>query len=167
MIAWIVYADGDIDEVDIDLQRIITKSDTLDFVESGDYMKMFDFAGLTKKVIDQYGESLVLWVNGSAHEIKGIVNERLQPFERKHYDASRTRDVPLGHYEDTAKMVLLPYEPLVEQFHAENIFVDYRGERYVVMADSFAAVADTPVYTWLIIEKVSRVESSDYYDHVG
>lgn len=126
-------------------------------------MNISEIGEKTAREIERCGEGLTLWIDGHPHFCKGVVNDSLQSFTRRHYDERKDLVVPLGFDSETAKIVYMRYESLIDMTDSE-IYVDYRGERYIVLADSFVCFGSVPVYTWFVMEKLSKVEEGYYND---
>lgn len=160
-----IYADGEVVETVINEFEAISKSNTLDFVESEVLlMNINEIGTVTAREIERVGETVHIWVDGRAFKYKAIVNDSSAPYRHKHYDEDTIMRSALGDRDKSHKIVFMKYEPLIERTD-RDIFVDYRGERWIVVADSFVKLGDVPVYHWLMIEKIG-VEVEGYYDDI-
>lgn len=118
-------------------------------------------ARLFRSAVRRCGERIKVEIDGVTYRSRAVIENAGKNFMRKYDDTERVRR-ELGGSTQRDKVAFLPYFAEFEE-SSGDIFVTWRGKRYIVLADSVMKLKDEPVYIWALLGEISRGEDH-YYD---
>lgn len=165
LIAWRITQD-DVEEIDVDFFHAVSKSKELDFVE-GDYYMSFDkdLAAL-RKAFNRFGSSVTVLTGTEKLQTKAFLQDFTKSFRREHGGDVRPKVAGFEVSETVAYFAASAVLPMWEDSTAD-IIVEFKGDKFLVVADSTIYIADEPCYIWALLRPLTLPDVGYYASDLG
>lgn len=116
-----------------------------------------------RSALSRAGERVTIIIDGKRYHERAVVQNSGKNFMRK-YDDDESKTRELGRARKRDKIAFFPF---FDEYNAtdNDIFVLWRGRKFLVVADSVLQLGDEPFCFWALMTEM-HVPKEGYYDDI-
>lgn len=117
-------------------------------------------ARMFRAALYRSGERVAVILGDKRYTTRAVVENTGKNFMRKYPEPEPIGRA--GRKHDRNKLAFLCYDKRFDDY-VGNIYVIWRGRRYLVLSDAVMRFGDEPIYIWAMLTEVSKAKEG-YYD---